>query len=67
MACSMCEAHVNNVINKYFKVKKVKSSHKDGITTIICDDVLDQSLLCKYINDTDYKYEAKTHMLAYGM
>lgn len=24
----------------------------DGITTIICDDVLNQSLLCKYIDDT---------------
>lgn len=27
----------------------------DGITTIICDDVLNQSLLCKYINDTGCK------------
>lgn len=28
MACSMCEAHVNDCIRNNFKVKKVKSNHK---------------------------------------
>ena len=30
MMCGMCEAHMNDVIRKNFKVKKVTSSAKSG-------------------------------------
>ena len=30
MMCGMCEAHMNDLIRKNFKVKKVTSSAKDG-------------------------------------
>ena len=32
MACSMCEAHINDCIRKNFKIKKVSSLHKKGET-----------------------------------
>ena len=37
MMCGMCEAHMNDLIRKNFKVKKVTSSAKDGETVIISD------------------------------
>ena len=30
MMCGMCEAHMNDLVRKNFKVKKVTSSVKDG-------------------------------------
>ena len=30
MMCGMCESHMNDVIRKNFKVKKVTSSARDG-------------------------------------
>ena len=41
MMCGMCEAHMNDLIRKNFKVKKVTSSAKDGETVIISDAELD--------------------------
>ena len=35
MKCCMCESHINDVIRKNFKVKKIKSSHKKNLTTFI--------------------------------
>lgn len=35
MMCGQCEAHVNDVIRKNFKVDKVTSSHTKGRTVII--------------------------------
>ena len=32
MACSMCEAHVNDTIRRAFSVEKVSSSHAKGET-----------------------------------
>ena len=55
MACAMCEAHINEVISNNFKIKKVKSSHRDGLTTIIANDMVDQDKIRKYIDDTGYK------------
>ena len=42
MACSMCEAHVNDAIRKAFPVKKVTSSHSKGQTQILCENRLDE-------------------------
>ena len=55
MKCSMCEAHVNDVIRKNFKVKKVKSSHKNNETIILCEEEIDTDLLQKVISETGYE------------
>ena len=41
MACSMCEAHMNDLIRKVAKVKKVTSSAKAGETVVISEEELD--------------------------
>ena len=35
MACSMCEAHINDTIRRTFSVEKVSSSHTKGETVIL--------------------------------
>ena len=45
MACSMCEAHVNDAVRKAFPVKKVTSSHSKGQTQILCENRLDEDAL----------------------
>lgn len=54
MACSMCEAHINDVIRRNFTVKKVKSSHKKGETKIVSASPLDEELLRRCIAETGY-------------
>jgi copper chaperone CopZ len=54
MACSMCEAHMNDAVRSNFDVKKVSSSHTKGTTEIISNDSLDEDKLKKVINDTGY-------------
>ena len=54
MACSMCEAHINNTVRNEMKVKKVKSSQKKG-TTIIVADELNEEKLIEAINRTGYR------------
>ena len=41
MMCGMCEAHMNDLVRKNFKVKKVTSSVKDGETVVISEENLD--------------------------
>ena len=41
MMCGMCESHMNDLIRKNFKVKKVTSSAKNGETVVISDAELD--------------------------
>ena len=55
MKCAMCEVHVDNQIRKYFKVKKVKSSHQKGETIIISEEDIDTKLLHEVIDPTGYK------------
>ena len=40
MMCGMCEAHINDLIRREFKVKKVSSSHINGEAVVISDDDL---------------------------
>ena len=35
MSCGMCESHINDMVRRHFKVKKVSSSHKEGKTEIM--------------------------------
>ena len=58
MMCPMCESHVNDAIRNNFKVKDVKSSHKTGLTQIQSDEVLDDELLRKTVEETGYKVKS---------
>jgi len=54
MACSMCEAHINDVVRKTASVKKVTSSHKKGETVILSEQPLDVPALKHAIGETGY-------------
>ena len=54
MACSMCEAHVNDAIRKAFPVKKVTSSAKKGTTVILSEEALDVAEVKRTIDATGY-------------
>lgn len=61
MMCSMCESHINDTIRQNFKVKKVTSSHSNGITEVISESPLDETALKEAIGKTGYKVlELKT-------
>lgn len=55
MACSMCEAHVNDAVRRAFNVKKVTSSHKKGICEIITESEPDTSALISAVEATGYR------------
>lgn len=56
MMCSMCEAHINDVIRKNIRdAKKVSSSHSKGITTFETENLIDEDVLKKAIADTGYE------------
>ena len=54
MACSMCEAHINDVVRENFPVEKVSSSHSRGETVIISKAPLDENSLRAVIDATGY-------------
>ena len=56
MACSMCEAHIQDAVRNNFKVKKVSASHSKGECTVISADALDEAELKKIISDTGYDF-----------
>ena len=61
MMCYMCESHINDTIRQNFKVKKVTSSHSNGITEVISESPLDETALKEAIGKTGYKVlEIKT-------
>ncbi len=55
MACSMCEAHINDCIRQNFPVKKVTSSHAKGETVVIAEEVPNSEKLRKVIAETGYE------------
>lgn len=55
MACSMCEAHINDCIRQNFPVKKVSSSHAKGETVVIAEEMPDGEKLRKVIAETGYE------------
>lgn len=55
MMCGMCEAHMNDLVRKNFKVKKVTSSVKDGETVVISEENLDIPFLKKEIKEIGYE------------
>ena len=50
MACSMCEAHINDAIRAAFSVEKVSSSHSKGETVILSKEPLGENALRAAIN-----------------
>ena len=55
MMCGMCEAHMNDLVRKNFKIKKVTSSVKDGETVVISEENLDIPFLKKEIKEIGYE------------
>ena len=55
MACSMCEAHVNDAVRSALPVKKVSSSHSKGEVVIISEQPLEESAIRAAIDPTGYK------------
>lgn len=59
MACPMCEAHMNDAIRKIYPgAKKVKSSHKKGLTTFLCEEIPDEEKLSAVIEETGYEFKS---------
>lgn len=54
MACSMCEAHINDAIRAALPIEKVSSSHSKGETVIVSSEPLDEEKLRGIINATGY-------------
>lgn len=55
MACSMCEAHVNDAVRSALPVKKVISSHSKGEVVIISEQPLEESAIRAAIDPTGYQ------------
>lgn len=54
MMCSMCEAHINDVIRKNFNIIKVKSNRKKKETIIESNEQLDKNKIKEVIDKTGY-------------
>ena len=54
MACSMCEAHINDAIRRALPVKKVTSSHTKGETVILSEAPLEEAAIREVIEATGY-------------
>ena len=61
MQCSMCEAHVNDIIRKNFKVKKVKSSHSKNRSVIIAQEDIPDEEIKKALQSMGYKLLGSQH------
>lgn len=55
MICSMCEAHVSDVVRNNFNVKKVSANHSKGSCEIISDASIDREKLTKALDGIGYK------------
>ena len=54
MRCGMCEAHIEDVIRKKIKVKRVNASHIKNELTVITDMVLDEKDFHIFLDETGY-------------
>lgn len=60
MACSMCEAHINDAVRAAFPVKKVTSSHAKGETVMILESAPSEDAIRSVIEPTGYVYRGMT-------
>ena len=57
MMCGMCEAHMNDAIRRVIPdAKKVKSSHKKGITTFVSENAASEEFIKNVVADTGYTF-----------
>ncbi|MBE7005417.1 MAG: ATPase P [Ruminococcaceae bacterium] len=55
MMCSMCEAHICDVIRKTVPdAKKVAASHKKGEASFLTENAVDEEKLRAALNETGY-------------
>lgn len=54
MACSMCEAHVNDAIRKNFSVKRVKSNRRKQTCVVVSQEPLDAQKVKSVISELGY-------------
>ena len=54
MACSMCEAHINDAIRRNFAVKRVKSNRRKKTCVITSREQLDEGAIKKVVGDLGY-------------
>ena len=55
MMCSMCEAHINDVIRKAVpSAKKVSASHRSGEASFLTEAAVDESILKDAVAATGY-------------
>lgn len=60
MACSMCEAHINDAIRAAFPVKKVSSSHTKGETVMLLENAPSEEEIRTVIDKTGYVFGGMT-------
>ena len=53
--CEMCESHVQDIIRKAIKVKKVKASHVTGKAVVITEFDISEEDFKKIFEPTGYK------------
>ena len=63
MACSMCEAHINDTIRAAFSVEKVSSSHSKGETVILSQAPLDENAPVPSCRNADGPYHQGQYVL----
>ncbi len=54
MRCGMCESHINDVLRKNFKIKKVSSSHLKNETIILTEEDIAFEDIKNVIDKTGY-------------
>ena len=54
MACSMCEAHINDAIRRNFSVRRVKSNRRKKTCVVVSEEPLDVNKLKQTIADLGY-------------
>lgn len=55
MMCSMCEAHVNDILRKSFSTEKVSSSASKGESIVISKEPIDIDKAKSVIKETGYE------------
>lgn len=61
MACTMCEAHMNDTVRKAVgDARKVSSSFRKGETVFLTDSEVDEQMLSKAISETGYELKSMT-------
>lgn len=55
MKCGECESHVNDIIRRNFKVKKVSSSHRTGKVKILSKEELNLQEIEEKLMSYGYK------------